>query len=615
MASELWVQSLRANYRPAHKSRPSNANRASRSSYDTKDNSRPVQTKSPPNKKVGPNTLGVESPTNKRSEPVVDVPEKCLNICCNYLADTFEPRSKLMSKIRTECAVDRTRVLNQISRAEARHASYQREIRRLKRILAACPPPGQVSSTRTCRKSLTLCKHACCDASLCPPRGSTEMIRLRRIVQQLQIRGRELLEYLTLKRSQVSLIRRLPPELLQMIFLFAIPQKRDLSPSLATNTDAVRLAHVCSYWRSIALDTSKLWTTIQTLRHPSRHQANIDHLKFYSLYAKASPLTVRCCNRISRPFLVELARLSHRWSNIVLAVGNSTLDELDVVRRKIPLLRSLTICNECERDGTQANGTFECAPVLRRIVLTASFNGNVWPFSFILPWEQLTSLTLVPISMSVFSECIRNCPQLLYFYAKIHPRAVQQPMTELRHSSLRKLGLESFGLLNGEVLMPYSFPHLQSLSVVMADLLHPLSRTLDPDVLAFIARSPHLEMLSLRMWGSVTTADLVALLLAAPSLRMLHFRDRKTVFVTPKFDAPLVMRALDDSFDIVEPQSLVELDVEKCRAYDEVELLALLKMHGKGCPFFDPFGIEQARLRIEGAPFDDEAELNYLSNR
>ncbi|KAJ7220445.1 hypothetical protein B0H12DRAFT_1241352 [Mycena haematopus] len=391
-----------------------------------------------------------------------------------------------------------------------------------------------------------------------------------------------------------------------------MPRRRAWSAS----TDALRLAHVCSYWRTIALDTSKLWTTVLIRRASSRHQSSIDHLQFYSSHAKASPLIVQCRRRITRPFLVKLARLSPRWSEIFLIVGNPTLDELDVVRHKIPLLKSLSIHNETVRDGTQTNGTFERAPFLRRIVFTV-VSGNVWPFSFILPWEQLTSLTLLPISLPVFSECIRNCPQLLYFHAVIRPRsgATVQPVAEMHHTSLRKLVLQSFGVLDVEVLMAHSFPHLQSLNIVMTGLLHALSGMLHPDLLAFLARSPHLEMFSVRAWPSDTTADLIALLLAVPSLRMLHFCDRRTVMVTPRFDKPLVVRALDDPFDAVEPRSLAELGVEEWTMYNEAELLAFIRTRGERNPLFDPCGIESARLPIENVPFDSEAELDYLSYR
>ncbi|KAJ7326270.1 hypothetical protein DFH08DRAFT_335794 [Mycena albidolilacea] len=507
-------------------------------------------------------------------------------------------------------------ILEQIKRTKARHASYQKEISRLKRILAACPPPGQsVLSTREGKRTFRACKHACCDPSLCPPRASTEMLRLRRIIQQLQIRSREILQDLSLLLPP---IRRLPPELLQMVFSFAVPDRFQLPLATRLTISAIQLAHVCSYWRTVALDTSRLWTNIFI---PPRHQSSIALLEFYSSHAKTSPLTVHFHRSLARPILRKLlAHMSHRWHDVYLTVENSAFGALEVVRRKVPLLKSLSIYNESERDGTQTNDVFESAPALRRVVLTTSV-GHVWPFSFVLPWEQLTSLTLVPISLSVFAECIQNCPHLLYFCASILPRpgeaAQQLAMAEPHHgrghgTALRKLVVLGAGCQ--DVLLAHTFPRLRSLSIVLGGPLH-------PDFPAFLARAPRLEMLAVRGCdpGAASTTDLLVLLLAAPALRILHFRDWHTAVVTPRFDTPLgaPAPAVDDAdpCDAVEPQSLAELGVERCAAFDEVELRRLIEMRGERNPYFDPYGIERARLLIEGVPFDAEAELDYLAYR
>ncbi|KAF7342060.1 F-box domain-containing protein [Mycena venus] len=613
MTPDLWIQSLRAD--PSRTARYNDVGSNNRPALKVgrRKSERVDNTNANVDKQdTGRRGLHPESPRNKRTETTIDPPDKCSNICCNYLSRSlaqWESHSKTMSKLRMNDYVEPNRILEQISRAEALRTSYETEISRLKRILAACPPPGQKISSRECKRTLSFCKHACCNPSLRPTRASTEMLRLRRIIQHLQIRGREILEYLNLKRCLLSPIRRLPPELLQMVFSFAvIPDRRDPWSVTITQSSvgAVRLAHVCSYWRTIALDARRLFATILIPREPSRHQSSIAHLEFYSSYAKASPLTIHCHKRPARRLLKKIARMSHRWYDISLTVQNDAFEELNVVRHKIPLLTSLCIYNESERDGAQTNDAFERAPALRRVVFSVGHD-HIWPFSFILPWEQLTSLTLVPISLSVFSECIRNCRQLLYFHAVILPRPgeVVQQMAELR-SPVRKLVLMGSGCQ--EVLVAHSFPNLLSLSIVLSGQLH-------PDFLAFLARSTRLEMLSVRSWGSATTADVLALLLAMPSLRMLHFRDWRTVMVTSRFSAPLVAPALDDPFDAVEPQSLAELGVEGCAAFNEVELLALIQRRRERSPFFDPYGIERARLQIENVPFDSEAELGYLAYR
>ncbi|KAJ6588516.1 hypothetical protein B0H19DRAFT_1057684 [Mycena capillaripes] len=514
-----------------------------------------------------------------------------------------------MTKLRMNYPVNPeevTRIKDQISRAEARCASYEKEIPRLKRILAACPPPNhKVPVASACKNASKPCIHACCDPSLRPPRASTEMLRLRRIIRHLQLKSREISQYLSAKRCLVSPIRRLPPELLEIVFSFAIiPDQCNTSSIAATETavGAVRLAHVCSYWRTIALSTRRLWSTILLRQPQSNPQFSIDQLDLYSSHAKSTPLTIRCYKWPAKRLLTSLIQISHRWHDINLTIPNHVFEDLDVVRQKIPLLKSLCIHNAQWRDGAQTNNAFQDAPQLRRVILTVT-SGHIWPFSFILPYEQITSLTLNPISLSVFSECIRNCPKLLYFNAMIYPRPgeVVQQMAKLR-SPLHKLVLQGTGCQ--EVIVAHRFPRLLSLSIQLT--------ALHPDFCAFLARSSRLEMLSLSTSGTLTTENLVALFLATPSLRVLHFRDSHTAMVTPRFHAPVVVPPPDDPFAPVELQSLAELNVEGYAAFDEVALLAWIQWRAGHVPSFDPHGIERARLQIENLDIDPEAELDYL---
>ncbi|KAJ7120940.1 hypothetical protein C8R44DRAFT_877261 [Mycena epipterygia] len=424
------------------------------------------------------------------------------------------------------------------------------------------------------------------------------MLRLRRIVQYLQHARQDISHYLHVKRCLLSSIRRLPPEILGIVFSFTVFPVNDA----ATAVSAVRLAHVCSYWRTFVLDWSKLWATILLLQPPSDYKSSVSHFDFYASHTKALPLTIRCCRTPAIALLIKLARRSHRWSDINLIIDNDSFEALDVVRRKIPLLTSLCLHNTSERDGAQTSDAFEDAPSLHRVMLT-SRGGYVWPFSFVLPWAQITSLTLVPISLSVFSECIRNCSQLLYFHAGVHPRPTEvvQQMEELR-SPLRKLIVQ--GSRCQELLIPHNFPNMVSLTLDMISL--------NLDFFAFLARSSRLEMLALREWDSVTTENLLALLLAAPSLRIVHFENWHTAMVTPRFYTPLVAPAPDDPFTPVAPQSLAELGVEGCAAFDDAVLRAMVQGRTERNPSFDPHGIETARLQIEGVPFDPEAEMDYI---
>ncbi|KAJ6588418.1 hypothetical protein B0H19DRAFT_1248080 [Mycena capillaripes] len=280
---------------------------------------------------------------------------------------------------------------------------------------------------------------------------------------------------------------------------------------------------------------------------------------------------------------------------------NCSIAQLDAIRQKIPLLRSLSLSAPYIPTG-QKCFAFQFAPSLRRVILNAGYWEYTWPTSFILPWEQVTSLTLGHISPSLFSHFIRDCPQLLYFNARIFHGLVDLPeLWELR-TPLRKLVLR--GPASTEVLA-HTFPSLLSLSIEIGGVLY-------PHFFAFLARSSRLEMLSVSGLASVPK-DLVPLLLVTPSLRIVHFRDSHTATVTPKFHTPLVTSAANDPFYPVRLPSRAELNVERCTALDEVALLALIQARMERDLLFDPRGIERTRMQTENIPFDPEAELDYLN--
>ena len=66
---------------------------------------------------------------------------------------------------------------------------------------------------------------------------------------------------LSILQSAVSIVRRLPDDILRLIFSFvveAVPDHRRLD----TNRGAWTLSQVCTRWRSIALSMPSLWSTI-----------------------------------------------------------------------------------------------------------------------------------------------------------------------------------------------------------------------------------------------------------------------------------------------------------------------------------------------------------------
>ncbi|KAJ7216523.1 hypothetical protein GGX14DRAFT_605037, partial [Mycena pura] len=487
---------------------------------------------------------------------------------------------------------------------------------------------GPVASA--CKTTTTKgCNHACCDLTVRPPRASTEMLRLRRLVKYFQLKAREITQYLNVKRCLLSPIRRLPPELLSMVFAFAVLTPNPVRVlTMSATVTAIRLAHVCNYWRIIMLDTSKLWATILIHYEPQAggragaqgKRLRVAQVDFHALHAKARQLTIHVCPwHVRRPLLFALMRLSLRWRALTLVVDSVTLDDLDTVARRVPLLASVSIYHDDRtRDGSQMSGAFAHAPALRRFLFHASV-GYIWPARIFLPWVQLTSLTLSPISLTTFTECIQHCARLLFFAATVAP-AIGDPevlpppqLPEARGAGTRRplhtlllWGSICQDALALALLAPphfFVFPHLRLLSLNMNGL--------HPELYSVLARCCRLEMLVIYAWSQAEMEDVLPLLLAAPTLRIVHFRDCRMALVTPRlFTTPLVVPVSEaelegrEAENGTEPrwQSFTELGIEEFASYPDTELHALLRSR---------HSVEAARLHLDG-PYDAEEELEHL---
>ncbi|KAJ7608988.1 hypothetical protein FB45DRAFT_670999, partial [Roridomyces roridus] len=62
-----------------------------------------------------------------------------------------------------------------------------------------------------------------------------------------------------LRRTTLSPLRRMPPELLRHIFGFALPILASEVDGRVTSHSPWTSTHVCSRWRDIAISTPSLW--------------------------------------------------------------------------------------------------------------------------------------------------------------------------------------------------------------------------------------------------------------------------------------------------------------------------------------------------------------------
>ncbi|KAJ7587183.1 hypothetical protein C8J56DRAFT_92691 [Mycena floridula] len=101
-------------------------------------------------------------------------------------------------------------------------------------------------------------------------RCSDEILRLRGVIELVKKHQSKLSHEISIHQSFISPIHRLPPELLALIFsFFCIVDFQDWTPYQSKEhlvgsvfREPFIVATVCSQWRSIAVSTPSLWSTI-----------------------------------------------------------------------------------------------------------------------------------------------------------------------------------------------------------------------------------------------------------------------------------------------------------------------------------------------------------------
>ncbi|KAJ7587150.1 hypothetical protein C8J56DRAFT_828037, partial [Mycena floridula] len=101
-------------------------------------------------------------------------------------------------------------------------------------------------------------------------RCSDEVSRLRAIIEKVERHQNKVQNELSIHKSFIAPIRRLPPELLALVFSFFCSidfwdKPLDKKKSRASGSifrEPFILATVCSHWRSIVVSTPSIWSTI-----------------------------------------------------------------------------------------------------------------------------------------------------------------------------------------------------------------------------------------------------------------------------------------------------------------------------------------------------------------
>lgn len=230
---------------------------------------------------------------------------------------------------------------------------------------------------------------------------STEILRLQSRLMFLEHRRDRLQSHLRAYCSLISPIRRLPDDVLRVVFGHHCSDE-------SSGHRPLLVGAVCSHWRYIALSTPLLWSRINFRIHKECTpalpllQLSLDLSKEVALELNLSFFwTTDRQAQLAHPACLVIASQAHRWKKLTLK--GSYIEFLkDYAIFFYPILECLTVSRS---DMSE----FRQMPKLCSLTAVDEFTKYIVCPDF--PWHQLTELSLR--SCSSIPQFLEACPNLI----------------------------------------------------------------------------------------------------------------------------------------------------------------------------------------------------------
>ncbi|KAJ7037159.1 hypothetical protein C8F04DRAFT_1257386 [Mycena alexandri] len=253
------------------------------------------------------------------------------------------------------------------------------------------------------------------------------------------------------------------------------------------------LTRICRQWRALAFATPALWDTITEIEFgysfglPSHPQPEAFISTWFSR-AGTRPLSLGIiCPDMLHSVCLELVILQHasRFQSLDVMAGLKVLSDFNGVQ-PFPLLSDLTLCSlhNHEEEGPIQLFDIQGAPALRRLTLE-----NVHPSMVIMPWAQLTNMSLTSVSLGECLNALRWATSLHEFRRHSPPDEGKESTSEdtptpVNHSLLTSLAISTDG--DADILPLLTLSRLQTLE--LGDRWRGYQRSLDIDIVPFLSR-------------------------------------------------------------------------------------------------------------------------------
>ncbi|KAL1736616.1 hypothetical protein EV714DRAFT_197677 [Schizophyllum commune] len=153
-------------------------------------------------------------------------------------------------------------------------------------------------------------------------RNQSDIVSLCSRLAQIVHQEAQNIKQETLSAAMLSPIRRLPPEILSVIFEFALTEKWKFN---CIGHASLNVAMVCSTWRAAALSTPQLWKYINIDLHSQSKRRWKEAIETHLLRSRQMPLSIRFAfHRVEsvsaslQQAWLLLCSQSHRWDSLTV---------------------------------------------------------------------------------------------------------------------------------------------------------------------------------------------------------------------------------------------------------------------------------------------------------
>ncbi|KAJ7622061.1 hypothetical protein FB45DRAFT_798197 [Roridomyces roridus] len=301
-----------------------------------------------------------------------------------------------------------------------------------------------------------------------------EITELQSLLDTASKRRADLQDFMEEHTALLSPARRLPDDIVRVIFLASLPETRN--SALVSEESPLLVSQICSAWRNIALSTPRLWAAIYIVVPGEAKLGQLtEQVGLWLTRSGAVPLSISLrlsgtafsldgpCNILS--LLQLLVGESRRWCHVDITLPPQTTDCLVAMLSpgEVPFLRSIALRRSPRRRYFRAVATPDSAAPLSFLgtpsLVSVTISSSIVDLQSPISWGTLRHLSIergglehpFGVTHAVALTILSRCQRL-----------------ESCELSLVRKALDSTGSSSGSPGIPhFTLSHLNSLTLII----------------------------------------------------------------------------------------------------------------------------------------------------